>query len=300
MTNKIISKKIYLLDKHLPKAMKYLKKCKLCPRNCDVNRLDDEKGFCGIGRYPIVAKIKLEKMLEKQFGEDTKVGSIYFASCSLRCLFCKDFKYSQTLNGEIYKPHDLAMALITLQEKGAQYINFVTPTHVVPQIMESLLIAYKKGFELPVIYNSSGFDVLKSLYMLNQIIDVYLIDFKYGNKELAKIYSFAFNYYKLVTKAIRLIVQQYYPNKFDDENKIVKGLVVNHLILPNDQSDSEKVFETLADIDKNILLNVFFNYEPEYKAFKNKLVNRKLNFKEIKKIELMVKFFGLDNTEFYY
>jgi len=295
----IIVEKLDRIKQNLPKAMKFLENCCVCPRNCNINRVEDQRGFCGIGRYAIVNKIKLEKEKEDYFYGTSYSGKIYFSSCNLRCFFCKDYKISQTIDGDTVTAEELAEEILKLQESGAQNIHFVSPTHVGPQIMEALEIAYSKGLNLPLIYNSNGFDVLKMLRLWEGIMDIFLVDMKYGDKKLSKKYSFAFNYPKVSKRALIEMLRQAGNLEIDENGLAAKGVVVRHLVLPEGISHSEEVFEMIAAIDPNITLNICFDYSPEYKAFKFKEINRKLNYQEIKKIKLLSQFYGLKNIEFF-
>lgn len=294
-----IDKKIRTLKKVIPLAVSYLKECCICPRNCNVNRLEDERGFCGIGRTVIVNKIKLQKEREDFLNGHGDSGMVFFTSCNLRCIYCNNYKVSQMMEGKEYTPDELADVFLKLQSNGAQNINLVSPTHVSPQIMEGLLIAYEKGLQIPIIYNTGGFDVLKMLRLWKDIIDIYVINLKYGNKKMAKQYSLAFNYPKVSQRALEEMYQQVGLLKINGDKTATQGLLIRHLVLPENQSNSELVFECIKTIHNEIQTSIYLDYQPDYRAFKISPINRKLNYLEINKLHFLVQLNGLKNVLFY-
>jgi len=212
---------------------KYLEECKLCPRNCKVNRIKCEKGFCRAGSKIKVALINLHQFEEPCISGKTGSGTVFFSGCNLKCKYCQNYKISQEDLGREITVEELANEFIMLQEKGANNINLVTGFAYVPQIIESIKIAKKNGLDIPVVYNTSGYESLETLKMLEGYVDVYLPDLKYYYNDLSKDLSFCKDYFEKASEAIKEMIRQVGSPVFDENNLIKKGVIIRHLVLPN-------------------------------------------------------------------
>ena len=206
--------------------------CRVCPRRCKVDRLSDEKGICQTGAKAVVSSYA------PHFGEESPLvgsggsGTIFFTHCNLLCLFCQNYEISHLGQGLETDAGQLASMMVSLQRQGCHNINFVTPSHVVPQILAALPKAIEKGLTVPLVYNSSGYDSPETLKLLEGIIDIYMPDFKFWNRESAKRYAKAPDYPEVAQKAILEMHRQVGDLVMDDEGVAVKGLLVRHLVMP--------------------------------------------------------------------
>jgi putative pyruvate formate lyase activating enzyme len=248
-------------------AISMLEACQICPRRCRVNRLEDERGFCRIGR---LAKIY---SYSPHFGEEPPLvgrggsGTVFFSGCNLACVFCQNYDISQNDIGKEANSEDLAQMMLRLQDQGCHNINFVTPTHVVPQILEALVSAREGGLAVPLVYNSGGYDSVETLQLLDGIFDIYMPDAKYGSDEQARKYSGAAEYTRYMKAALKEMHRQVGDLILDDEGIAVRGLLVRHLVLPHDLAGTAEVVRFLSEeISCNTYVNVMAQYRPEYNA----------------------------------
>jgi len=248
-------------------AVARLELCQICPRHCRVNRLKGERGFCRVGRLSRVASYT------PHFGEEAPLvgrggsGTIFFAGCNLSCVFCQNYDISQMDQGQDVPAEVLARMMLRLQDSGCHNINFVTPTHVVPQILEALVLAGEEGLNVPLVYNSGGYDSAETLRLLDGIFDIYMPDMKYGSDELAIKYSHAPKYTEYAKSAIREMHRQVGDLVMDEDGIAVRGLLVRHLVLPEGLAGTAEVVRFLSqEISKNTYLNVMAQYRPEYNA----------------------------------
>jgi putative pyruvate formate lyase activating enzyme len=232
-----------------------------------VNRLQDERGFCRIGRHARVYSYA------PHFGEEPPLvgragsGTIFFSGCNLSCVFCQNYNISQQDAGQEASADALARMMLTLQRKGCHNINFVTPTHIVPQILEALVLARKEGLCIPLVYNSGGYDSLETLRLLEGIFDIYMPDAKFGSDEPAQKYSLAPRYTHFMKSAIREMHRQVGDLMLDEEGIAVQGLLVRHLVLPAGLAGTAEVVRFLSqEISPNTYLNIMSQYRPEYNA----------------------------------
>lgn len=281
-------------QKRIEKALALLQKCEVCPRKCGSNRLKDERGFCRVGRYAIVAS------WHPHFGEEAPLvgrggsGTIFFAHCNLSCVYCQNFDISQIGFGKEMDKEDLARIMVDLQEKGCYNINFVTPSHVVPQILESLPLAIKQGLRVPLIYNTSSYDRVKTLKLLRGIIDIYMPDVKYAAKVVARRYSLVEDYPKIMKKAVKEMWKQVGDLEIDEQGIARRGLLVRHLVLPENLAGTRKIMEFLVkEISPNTFLNIMDQYQPYFKTEQYPEINRSLRQKEYEEAVKMAKEVGL-------
>lgn len=275
-------------------AYQAMRSCKLCPRNCGVNRLKNHVGFCRTGKACKVASANLH------FGEEPPIsgtrgsGTIFFSHCNLRCIFCQNYPISQFGNGEYASPQKLARMMLNLQKRGAHNINLVTPSHVVPQFLAGLTIAAKEGLCIPIVYNCSGYDGLESLRLLDGVIDIYMPDIKYCEHEAAERYSGATKYWDAVRPAVKEMFKQVGPLVMDDKGTGVRGLLIRHLVLPGGLASSEKIFEFIAtEVSKEVPVNLMSQYFPAYKAVDDPVLGRRITKAEFKETEDALHRWGL-------
>jgi putative pyruvate formate lyase activating enzyme len=248
-------------------ALAHLAPCDICPRRCGVDRLKDERGFCRSGRLARVAGFA------PHFGEEAPLvgqsgsGTIFFSGCNLSCVFCQNYDISQQDAGREVSAAALAGMMLSLQSQGCHNINFVTPSHIVPQILEALVLAREDGLCIPLVYNSGGYDSVETLHLLDGIFDIYMPDAKYGSDEPALRYSNATNYVGIMKEAIREMHRQAGDLAIDEDAVARRGLLVRHLVLPGDVASIAEVVRFLSEeISPNTYLNVMDQYRPEYHA----------------------------------
>ncbi|WP_066896220.1 radical SAM protein [Clostridium nigeriense] len=260
--------------------MKVLYSCKLCPRNCGVNRLSGKRGFCGAGEKIRVARAALHYWEEPCISGDIGSGTVFFSYCTLKCVFCQNYNISQCSWGKEITIDRLSEIFIELQEKGALNINLVTPTHYVPQIIEAIKIAKIKGLNLPIIYNSSGYEKVETIRLLKGYIDVYLPDMKYFETKYSIKYSRAKDYFSYASEAINEMVNQVGEVKFDDNGIIQRGVIIRHLMLPGLLFDSKKIIDYIYNTygDK-VYISIMNQYTPLEHVKEYPELNKPLNQK---------------------
>jgi putative pyruvate formate lyase activating enzyme len=275
--------------------MDVLEKCNLCPRNCNVNRYE-RAGRCGARINPKVALADLHFYEEPCISGKSGSGAIFFSGCNLNCIYCQNYEISQKQNGKEITIEELSEEMIKLQEKGANNINLVTAFSYVPQIKEAVKIAKEKGLKIPIVYNSSGYESIETIKMLDGIVDIYLPDLKYYYNELAKSLSNVDNYFDVATKAIKEMKNQVGKNIFNEEGIIQKGLIIRHLVLPNHLQNTKMVLKWIREkLGKETYCSVMAQYFPSYRAMETEDVNRKLYTEEYAEIEDYVQHLGLIN-----
>lgn len=243
--------------------MELLESCRLCPRNCGVNRLNDKTGYCGAGKNIRVARAALHYWEEPCISADIGSGTVFFSYCTLKCVFCQNYNISQCSFGKEITIDRLAEIFLELQEKGALNINLVTPTHYVPQIIEALKIAKKKGLKLPIIYNSSGYEKVETIKLLKGYIDVYLPDMKYFNTKYSAKYSKAKDYFLYAKEAIDEMINQVGEVEFNKNGIIKKGVIIRHLMLPGLLFDSKKIIDYIHSTYGNkVYISIMNQYTP--------------------------------------
>ena len=251
------------LDERIAEAQQRLSPCRVCPRHCKVDRLSDEKGICQTGVKAVVSSCA------PHFGEESPLvgsggsGTIFFTHCNLLCIFCQNYEISHLGQGIETDPGQLAAMMLSLQRQGCHNINFVTPSHVVPQILVALPKAIEKGLTVPLVYNSSGYDSLETLKLLEGIVDIYMPDFKFWDKDLAKRYAKAPDYPEVAQRAILEMYRQVGDLVMDDEGVAVKGLLVRHLVMPGSLEETREILRFLArEVSVDTYVNVMDQYRP--------------------------------------
>ena len=271
--------------------MDLISKCEICPRKCKVNRYE-KKGYCRCDDKVRIALVSKHYFEEPCISGRNGSGTIFFSNCNLNCVFCQNHDISHGGKGIDVTIERLAEIMLEQQERGANNINLVTPTMYVEQIIKAIDIAKKNGLNIPIVYNTNGYEEVETIKKLNGYIDIYLPDFKYFTNELAIKYSKAPNYFEKVTSALLEMQSQFDEYVFDGEI-MKKGMIVRHLVLPNHIQNSKNVLKWIKEnLRKDIYVSVMAQYFPTYKAVGDELIGRKLSFSEYRKIEQY--FYGLD------
>jgi len=277
------------------KAKEKLKDCDLCPNNCRVNRLDGEVGVCRAGAEAKVASWNLHNGEEPPISGTRGSGTIFFSFCTLKCAYCQNWPISQKGNGEETDAAGLAGMMLELKRRGAHNVNFVTPTHYMPQILEALCIAVEAGLDLPIVYNTSGYEVLPSLRLLDGIVDVYLPDMRYACDKQAKKYSRAKMYSAYNRAAVKEMYRQVGNLVTDEDGLAVKGLIVRHLVLPGGISGTEEVMKFLAsEVSKGVYISLMSQYFPAHKATTIPEISRKVTADEYQAAVDILEKYGLE------
>ena len=290
-----VEKKIAFVQKRLKSAFRLLESCRVCPRHCGANRLKGEIGFCKSGFLPEVSSDNLH------FGEEPPIsgtkgsGTIFLTGCSLGCLFCQNFPISHLGNGNPVSIRKLAAMMLRLQKAGAHNINFVTPTHFAPQIMGALLLAFKSGLFLPLVYNCGGYESMDMLTLWDGIIDLYMPDMKYSDPEMARRYSSAPDYPEVNRAAIREMHRQVGDLETDEEGIAQKGLLVRHLVLPENISGTGDVLRFISqEISPHTFVSLMSQYFPAFEASSTPPLNRRINRSEYDRARRLLEDFGME------
>ena len=263
-----------------------LAKCEICPHNCKVNRLNGNTGRCKCNDKVKIALASLHYYEEPCISGENGSGTVFFSGCNLNCKFCQNYEISQLGKGIEITIEQLADIFIKQQEKNANNINLVTPTMYVYQIIEAIKIAKQKGLYIPIIYNSNGYEKVETIRKLEGYIDIYLPDLKYYYDELGKKYSNVENYFEIATTAIKEMYRQVGAPKLDENGIMKKGLMIRHLILPNEIENSKQILKWIKDnIDNKVYVSVMSQYFPTYKAKEIDELNRKLTEQEYEEVE---------------
>lgn len=284
------------LSKRIEKLYSIYESCHLCPRDCHVNRTKGETGKC-----KATSKVKVSSATP-HFGEEPPLvgrggsGTIFFSNCNLRCVFCQNYKISIEGEGVEISDERLADLMMKLQKIGCHNINLVTPTHYVPNIVSALQKAIKTGLRIPMVYNTSGYEKLETLQLLDGVIDIYLPDCKYMDPEYAAKYSSeAYNYPYYVKIALKEMHRQVGDLIINEKRVAVRGLIIRHLVMPNRIAGTEKFVKFVAEnLSKNSYVNIMRQYRPEYKAFEYPKIARRIKRSEYTEAVKLAKKYGLN------
>ncbi len=254
-----------------------LESCRLCPRGCEARRLEGRVGTCGIGRSAVVSSafphLGEEDCLRGRRGS----GTVFFAGCGLRCAFCQNADVSWLRLGEERDAEDLAAIFLGLQERGCHNLNLVTPSHVVPQVLEALAAAAGRGFVLPIVYNSSAYDTVETLRLLDGVVDVYMPDFKFWREETAAHYAAAPDYPERARAAVLEMHRQTGPLRLGADGLARRGMLVRHLVMPGLVGESDAIFAWLAsDVSPDTYVNIMGQYRPEWRVGEPDAAGRRL------------------------
>jgi putative pyruvate formate lyase activating enzyme len=259
----------------------FLKECRLCPRECRIDRLSGEKGVCQAGLDPMVSSAF------PHFGEEPPLagyhgsGTIFLTHCNLRCIFCQNYDISHLGNGELITSSDMARVMIRLQDMGCHNINLVTPTHYAPQIVASLPEAIEKGLRLPIVYNCSGYESIEVIRLLEGVVDIYMPDAKYMDGKHSKRFSNAPDYPEVIKGVLKEMHRQVGDLTTNADGIAERGLLIRHLVMPNGVASSEAVLRFIAEeISSHSYVNIMDQYRPEYGAHECPEINRRITQKE--------------------
>ena len=271
------------LKRRVERALEALRSCEVCPRDCGVDRLADKFAVCKTGRYAVVGSYFAHFGEEDCLRGSRGSGTIFFSGCNLRCVFCQNFDISWQLRGTPAPPEKLAAMMLELQAEGCHNINFVTPEHVVPQIIEALPLAIEGGLRLPLVYNTSAYDSMESLELMDGIVDIYMPDFKYWDSEMARKYSKAPDYPEVARRTIKEMHRQAGELVTDEEGLAVRGLMIRHLVMPEQIAGTREVMRWIAqELSPHTYVNVMAQYYPAGKVSRQEYpeINRRLTSPE--------------------
>ncbi len=277
----------------LPALRSRLQACDICPRNCRVNRLKGEIGYCGEGNQLSVFTAFLHCGEEPAISGPGGSGTIFFSGCNLKCIYCQNYEFSQLKKGRNTTPEELSEIILGLQKDGADNINLVTPTHFLPQILEALSLTWEAGLEIPVVYNTSGYEKKEIIEQLDGIVDIYLTDLRYLNPDLAKKYSLAESYPQTAERSIKEMYRQY-PDCEWQNNLLKKGVIIRQLVLPGYLEESKNIFNWIKENTPKALSSVLFQYRPYFKAKNFPEINRPINKLEYAEIKEFVEGLGIE------
>jgi putative pyruvate formate lyase activating enzyme len=272
------------LDQRIEKLHQILASCELCPRKCRVNRLENEKGICRSGKELMISNYG------PHFGEEAPLvgrggsGTIFLTNCNLLCVYCQNYEISHLGYGHVRSEDQVAKYMMNLQNRGCHNINFVTPTHFTPQLVKATKLAIVKGLRLPLIWNCGGYENTETIELLEDIVDIYMPDIKYGETEPAKQFSKAPNYFPVIKEVVKKMHQQVGDLHLDSRGIAQRGLLIRHLVLPKDLAGSENVLTFIAEeISKHTYVNVMSQYRPEGNAYTFEELNQYPSRKEFTK-----------------
>jgi len=277
-------------------AYRRLAACDLCPHDCGVDRIKGQRGICGAGLKPKIASANLHRGEEPPISGSKGSGTIFFSGCSLKCIFCQNFPISQFGNGEEITTVELAARMLRLQRQGVHNINFVTPTHFLPQILAALWLAIPQGFSLPIVWNTSGYERVDALRLLDGIVAIYLPDMKYSEERSSVEFSGAPAYRDCNRAAVSEMLHQVGQLQLDDQGIARRGLIVRHLVLPGDKAGSRETLAWIAQhLGRDTHIAVMNQYFPAHRAVSSEVIGRKITDAEYGEVVAALEEFDLEN-----
>ncbi len=287
------------LSRRVEELQSRLSRCNLCPRQCFVDRLSGKKGSCRSGSRPIIATFCVHKGEEPAISGTNGSGTIFFGNCNMSCVYCQNYQISQSPDGHLsneIETLELAKRMIELQDLGCHNINFVSPSHFVPQMVKAVLEAVPMGLHVPLVYNTGGYDWVETIKQLEGIIDIYLPDLRYSSERWAMRYSFAPYYVRHARAAIKEMYRQVGNLEIDGDGTAIKGLIVRHLVLPGNLAGTEESLKWLADeVSSEVTVSVMSQYYPEHKAKGIPELARTITKEEYSAVVEVVERLGLEN-----
>ncbi len=266
--------------------LKELEQCTICPHKCKINRNENQIGRCKAKDTVKIALYSTHDFEEPCISGEKGSGTVFFSNCNLNCVYCQNYEISQLGKGKEITIEELADIFLKQQEKDVENINLVTPTSYVLQIIEAIKIARARGLKLPIVYNTNSYENIETLKMLEGYVDIYLPDLKYADSELAKKYSNIDNYFEIATQAIKEMIRQIGETKLDERGMMKKGVLIRHLVLPNNVENSKNVLKWIREnLSKSTYISIMAQYFPTYKAKEMTDLNRKLTKDEWSEIE---------------
>ena len=273
-----------------------LEKCNICPRNCKVDRLKGNIGYCRCNDKIKIALASIHYYEEPCISKENGSGTVFFSNCNLNCIYCQNYEISQKGKGREITIEQLAQIFLKQQAKGVNNINLVTPTMYAKHIKDALIIAKNEGLSIPVIYNTNGYENVETLKELEGLIDIYLPDLKYYSNELSKKYSKVDRYFEVATKAIQEMHRQVGKPIFNENGIIQKGVIIRHLILPNHLQNTKHILKWIKEsMPEGTYVSVMAQYFPTYQVKQDESINRKLTKKEYQEIENYLYVLKLEN-----
>jgi putative pyruvate formate lyase activating enzyme len=265
------------LKRKAEKGWEILRECRLCPRNCGINRLEGERGFCRTGQFALVSSVAPhfgeEDPLVGQYGS----GTIFLAFCNLGCIFCQNYELSHLGEGQETSPEVIAEQMLHLQAMGCHNINWVTPTHVVPMLLKALLVAIPEGLRLPIVYNCGGYESPEILLLLEKVVDIYMPDFKFWNPAVSEELVQAVDYPKIARETVKEMQRQVGDLVIDHRGVAQKGLLIRHLVMPDGLADTKEIMEFISrEISPNAYVNIMDQYRPCGQAPGRRGINRRI------------------------
>lgn len=284
------------LKKVTERLFSSLESCRICPRRCKANRLNGKTGFCKTGKLPKIYSFMPHHGEEPPISGVKGSGTIFFSHCNMGCVYCQNHEFSQSGAGREYTFEQLAQVMLQLQALGCHNINLVTPTHVLPQILESLELAIPQGLKAPLVYNTSGYESPEIIKLLEGIVDIYLADSRYGDNDTAKELSLAVDYVEFNQGALKEMHRQAGVAQILDDGLIKKGLIIRHLVLPNRASATEKIMKFIAaELSEDTYISLMSQYLPYHKASAYPKINRRLNASEYEEAKQILERYHLLN-----
>ena len=281
------------LDERVDALHRILASCELCPRRCGTNRLEGEKGYCQMGNELVVSSYG------PHFGEERVLvgrggsGTIFLTGCNLLCVYCQNYEISHLMIGDVISEKTVAGIMLHLQRQGCHNINFVTPTHFAPHLIRVLRIAAKRGLQLPIVWNCGGYENVDVIALLEDIVDIYMPDIKYGTDTSAKRYSNAPDYFARCTESVREMHRQVGDLKVDSTGVAYRGLLVRYLVLPDNLAGSDAVLLFLRDLSRDTYVNIMDQYRPKGRAWEFQELSKLVPREEYMRVLTSAKRFGL-------
>jgi putative pyruvate formate lyase activating enzyme len=284
------------LEKIIQKAWDKLESCCICPRKCGVNRLKNEKGYCRTGLRPKVCSFMAHHGEEPPISGKAGSGTIFFSGCNMACVYCQNYEFSQQGEGREVDSSQLASFMLQLQKSGCHNINLVTPTHVMPQILKGLSLAIPGGLKIPLVYNTSGYELPEIIHLLEEIVDIYLADMRYADPDFSIKYSDARDYPKYNQEAVRQMHRQVGVAQIDNQGIIKKGVIIRHLVLPQRIAGTQEIMRFIArQISQETYISLMSQYNPYYQAQKFKEISRRVTAEEYLEAQATMNKLGLYN-----
>lgn len=284
-----------VLQRKIEQSAALLNACTLCPRQCRVDRTKGEKGYCSTGKKAVVSSFSAHFGEEPQLSGNNGSGTLFFSHCHLKCIFCQNYEISVEGMGQEVDDEQVAWIMLDLQKTGCHNINLVSPSHVVPQILKALDIAIDAGLNIPLVYNCSGYETLDTLDLLDNIVDIYMPDFKFWNPEFSKKYCRAADYPRVARKAVKKMYDQAGDLTVDGHGIARSGLLVRHLVMPGCLDDTRQILNFLKhSISPHTRVNIMSQYRPMGEAFNFTELSRPLTPETYKRALNMAKQLDLD------
>lgn len=269
------------LDEIIEEFERKIEKCDLCPKNCGVNR-KNQKGFCGQGYYPRLSNAVLHFGEEPPLVGEGGAGALFFSGCTMSCVYCQNFGFSQLNRGKDLDWEELGETFLRIQEEGAETLDLVTVTPNTHSFLKALKYALERGFDLPIIHNTSGYEKVNTLKLLEGVIDIYLTDIRYTSDEMGQKYSGVADYWTVTKKAVREMFRQV--GSFRDMDGAKSGLIIRHLVFPNEISGTEEMAEFVAfELSMSVPISLMSQYRPVFKAKDHPEINRRVSEDEYRK-----------------